>query len=335
MDRIAIIGLSPIGLSIGLALKRARLKETEVVGSSGERDELSAASKLGAVDWATGNLGKALEGAGLVVLDTPLSEMERLLEAIGPVLVDGCVVTDTGSAKVKAMEWADTHLDKGSSFVGGHPITNRSLTTPEDADASLFDGSYYGIVTSGSTDAGAVKTVVDMVETLGAKPLFMDAHEHDSYAAALKHLPLVVSCAMMGTAARTPTWADMSRVAEAEFGEITSLAALDPEESASFGTANKEALANWIDRLISELSAYRELLKEDGEGLADAFIEAWEARARWEAGKVATEGGVEVPSAAQSMAGMFVGKRMAERYSQISKAGQRPTWEYRKNRRKT
>lgn len=332
MDRIAIIGLSPIGLSIGLALKRARLQETEVVGSSGERDELSVASKLGAVDWATGNLGKALEGAGLVVLDTPLSQMEAMLEAIGPVLDDGCVVTDTGSAKVKVTEWADTHLDKGSSFVGGHPIINRSLATPDDA---LFDGSYYGIVPSESTDPDAVKSVVGMVETLGARPLFMDAHEHDSYAAALKHLPLVVSFAMMGTAARAPTWADMSRVAEAEFGEITKLAARDPEEGASLGIANKEALANWIDRLISELSGYRELLSEDGDGLADAFIEAWEARARWQAGGLADEGGVEVPSAGQTMAGMVVGRRMADRYRQISKAGQRRPWEYRKNRRKT
>ncbi len=49
MERITIIGTGVVGMSMGLALKRANLRNTEVVGSSGDRDALSVGAKAGGV----------------------------------------------------------------------------------------------------------------------------------------------------------------------------------------------------------------------------------------------------------------------------------------------
>ena len=171
MERITIVGMSPVGASIGLALMRARLGNTEIIGTSSDRSALSAAAKMGAMDRSISNIRGAVEGAQLIIVDMPLTETRDTLELIGEVAPDGCTVTDTGSAKVRAIEWALDALPKNVSFVGGHPLIKNSLASLEDASATAFDGADYCVIPSPNADGDAVRTVVGLVERLGAKPL--------------------------------------------------------------------------------------------------------------------------------------------------------------------
>ena len=50
MDRITIITAGPMGVSIGLGLRAAGLRDTVIVGSSGDRGLLASASRMGAFD---------------------------------------------------------------------------------------------------------------------------------------------------------------------------------------------------------------------------------------------------------------------------------------------
>ena len=84
------------------------------------------------------------------------------------------------------MEWADQLLPPTVSFVGGRPLIRKPFTKLEDASADLFQGSQYCISPADNADQTAVKTVVGLVELIGAKPLFLDPHEHDSYAVAME-----------------------------------------------------------------------------------------------------------------------------------------------------
>ena len=328
MERITIIGMGPIGVSIGLGLKRAGLEATEIVGAGSDRQALSHASNIRAIDVATRSLRTALSGAQMVILDAPLSGTRELLEAIGHSLEEGCVVTDTGTAKMQVMEWAQSYLPKGTSFVGGRPLPGRPATKLEDADAALFDGTYYCVIPSQTAGPESVKTVVGMVETLGASPLFLSAQEHDSFAAAVTHLPLVLSSALVGAITSSPSWRDISRLAGSEFKELSQLADSDPRESASTCLSNTDALVHWLDQIIHELYSYRNQLKEGNEDLLESFVRAWEERAKWEAGVVAGETDTEVRPPAQSVAGLVVGDRLAKRYRQVTDAKRRPPWKY-------
>lgn len=316
---------------MGMALKQARLSNTEVVGTSRDRDELTVATKVGAVDKAESNLRAAVEGAQLVILNATIADTKELLENLGPALEDGCVVTDTGSMKLRAIEWAEASLPKGVSFVGGHPLIKKSLRSMQDADHTVFQNIAYCVIPAKSADQESVKTVVGLVEMLGAKPLFMDAHEHDSYAVAMTQLPIVMSAAYVTATAGSPAWREMHRLAASEFREFSALAAGDPLDNETACLANAEEMVRWLDQLILELYSYRNQIAERSDSLIDALIKAWEARARWEAGAVVEDNSrPTLPSASESMAMAFFGERLVSRYKQMKDKDDKKSWKYTK-----
>lgn len=332
MERIAIIGTGVVGVSIGLALKRANLRNTEIVGSSGDRDALRIASKAGAYDEETTNLRNAVRGAQMIILDSPFTETRELMNAIAPIVEDGCVVTDTCVAKVKAMEWAEQLLPRNVSFVGGRPLIRKPFTSLEDASEDLFRGAQYCISPSNSADQTSVKTVVGMVELIGARPLFLDPHEHDSYAVAMEVMPTVLSSAFVTTTAGSDSWREMHKLAAATFAEYSRLASEDPLDNEAACYSNQEALVHWLDEYITELYSYRNMIKDSNDDLVETFIKAWEGRARWDAGAVVDAGENTLPSAGESMAVAFFGDRLTQRYRQMSGGEKKNAWTYLRNR---
>lgn len=329
MERITIIGMGPVGASIGLALRQARLSNTEIVGTDADREALSRASKAGAVEKAIGNLRSAVEGAQLVIMDTSLTDTKELLEVLGTDLADGCVVTDTGPLKMRVMEWAENSLSKGVSFVGGHPLLKKPVKDMKDGDATLFQGAHYCVIPSRSADQASVKTVVSLVETLGAKPFFLDASEHDSFSVAMSLLPTVLSAAYVTSTSRSGSWREMSRLASTEFELASHLATTDPQDSELACLANPDALVHWIDQLITELYAYRNYIKDKSDKLLESFIQAWEARGKWEVGVTDEDASrPNIPSLGQSMATMLVGERLVERHRQMTSEKKQSKWKY-------
>ncbi|MCH7744805.1 MAG: prephenate dehydrogenase [Chloroflexi bacterium] len=335
MDRITIIGFGAYGASIGLGLKKAKLSNTEIIGTSRERSVLASASKMGAVDKTMNNLGSAVTGANLVIMDTPITETRELLEAIGPLVSDGCVITDIGASKVIVMQWAKELLPKGVNYVGGHPLLKNPTFDIEESTPTLFEDIEYCIISGDTVDKGSLKTIVNLVETLGAKPLFMDPHEHDSYATAMSFLPMIVSSAFVNIAARSDGWREMHRLAASEYSEFSRLATTDPQDIEAACLANPDELVYWIDQMIAELYDYRTQIVNKDDKLLDTFVTSWEARARWEANVVIEDNRIKLPGAAESMAAAFFGERLANRYKELTdpNAKKKSPWQYFKRNR--
>src|SRR4030042_6952542 len=166
MRRIFIIGLGLIGCSIGLALKRAELDKTEVVGYARNSETAIKALKLGAVDRIERNLISTVNKADMVILATPAMAIKEILEQIGPHLPPGCTVTDTASTKVKVMEWAEEYLPATINFVGGHPMAGKELSGIEAAEATLFEGCTYCLSPNANASPMAAQTIADLVNKI-------------------------------------------------------------------------------------------------------------------------------------------------------------------------
>ena len=333
MERITIVGLGPIGTSVGLGLKRANLSNTEIIGTSRERRNASNANKVGAVDRTYAGLGAAVDGANLVILDADMGETEDLLKTLGQRLGPGAVITDLGVMKSKVVAWAEEYVKEGVYFIPGRPLPKKPIAALADADGEAFQDCRYCIVPPVSAPEAAVKTVVGMAEALGAKPFFMDALEHDSYAAGTSYLPVVLSAALVTATTSSESWREMHRLVSSEWETLSRLASDNPEDNHAIARANPELLVQWIDKLVLELQAYRTQIAEDSEDLKHVFIEAWEARARWEHGVVEDRVGPDLPTSMQSMGAFLFGDRLMRRQREMSEREKARQWTYDRGRR--
>ena len=322
MTTIAIVGTGLIGTSLALAIKRSNL-QVEIVGTDYDSTARSGAQKSGAFKKVEARLSSAIRGADVVVFATPIMAMREMMESAAHDFQEGCVVTDVGSSKKAVMQWAEEVLPKHVSFVGGHPMAGKELSGPQHADGDMFRGKAYCIVPSLTAEKAAVSSVTTMAEAIGAKPFFIGVDEHDSFVAAASHLPFMMSIALMGTASKSANWDDIAQLASSGFGDLSRLASGDPVMHRDICLTNPEPIVAWMDSYIRELYDLRNLLAKEGgpdpEAVEKVFTEAMEARARWQAGIFTTMDRIhtEIPSFAENMSEMFIGRRGVEAQKKI------------------
>jgi prephenate dehydrogenase len=301
MNKITIIGLGLVGNSIGMALKRAASPqgpssaklELQIVGLDPDRQrEADAMRRYASVDSIASNLEQAVEGADLVIIATPASAAREVLEAIDPYLAQGAVVTDTLPSKEQVMKWAGETLGKQVSFVGGHPIiaddspdglSDRSTPNPD-----LFRDARWAIMPRPGATNEALNRVIWLAETVGASPLFIDPFEHDSFLAAVSHLPVVAGAALWNVAHTSPSWGDMESFAQSGFKSATESLSAPPEIIAGALEGNRRVLLGWVNRYMLALGEIRDLLAqgpehEDGGGgsIASTLTEAHQSHKAW------------------------------------------------------
>ena len=318
MTIIAIVGTGLIGTSLALAIKASRL-QVDVVGTDYDSSARSGAQKTGAFKKVEARLSRAIRGADVVVFATPIMAMREMMESAANDFQEGCVVTDVGSSKKVVLQWAEEVLPKHVSFVGGHPMAGSELSGPQNADGTMFKGKAYCIVPSVNADKAAVSSITTMAEAIGAKPFFIGVDEHDSFVAAVSHLPFMLSVALMNTAAKSANWEDIGQLASSGFGDLTRLASGDPVMHRDICVTNPEPIVAWIDAYIRELYDLRNMLaNEDGpdpEAVKQVFVDAQDARARWQAGiftKLDRVSGPAIPTFGETMSEMFIGRRGME-----------------------
>jgi prephenate dehydrogenase len=281
MERIAIIGLGLIGGSLGLALKRAKVAEIEIVGLARHAETAQKALALGAIDKAETELSSAVKDAHLVIIATPLMVIKDVLQQLADCLPSGCIVTDTGSTKVQVIAWAQALLPSRIDFIGGHPMTGKETSGLGHAEAGLFQGCVYCLSETPNTSPEAIQLVIRLVELIGAKPLLITPAEHDRLVAAVSHLPMLLSAALVSATTNSPTWTQMSQLAASGYRDLSRLASGNPEMSRDICLTNKVNLLTWVGQYIEELSKYRHLIAEGSDELMQAFIQAQQARQRW------------------------------------------------------
>src|SRR5262249_51254457 len=136
-ERVALIGIGLIGSSLGRGL-RGNSPGTKLVAWARQTETWAAVRRLEIADDTTHDPAKAVEGADLVVVATPLSAYAEIGERIAPALKDGAIVTDVGSVKQAVIRDLGPHIPRGVHFVPGHPVAGTEHSGPESGFAELF-----------------------------------------------------------------------------------------------------------------------------------------------------------------------------------------------------
>lgn len=267
MTRVAILGTGLIGTSIALALRERGKSDVEVVGYDKYLDVARKAQQRGALHQVAHTPAEAIRGADLVILAVPPLAIEKLMEEIAPALGPDTVVTDTGSTKAEVLRWAAATLPHPEHFVGGHPMAGKTTFGPDAAEAGLFDGARYVVVPAVNSSERAVTTVVNLAETVGAKPMYMDAAEHDAYAAAISHMPMMAAVALFSMERASEAWPELSAMAAGGFRDMTRLSGTDPAMAFDIAVTNRQNISHWLERFASTLLDLRDRINDvDNEG---------------------------------------------------------------------
>jgi len=267
--RIAIIGLGLIGGSWGLALKAwAKTEEgkqnaIEIIGFDASGQRRSEADKMGVADKYVTTPMAAVKEAQVVLICTPVMSIRETFEDIANELTPGTIVTDTASTKRDVMRWAKEFLPITVNFIGGHPMAGRTGSI-EEASPELFRNAVYCLTPLPTAKAEAIDTLIRLIEAIGGGPRITDAEEHDSYVAAVSHLPFLTAATLMNLVGGSDGWREISRLAATGFQDSTRLAGGSVQMHLDICRTNNDAIISWLDRYQRSLSELRQMLEEAG-----------------------------------------------------------------------
>ena len=193
-----------------------------------------------------------------MILATPIFTFEGLFKQMRPMLKPGCIVTDVGSTKVLPHQWAERICQKAAHYVGSHPIAGSEQRGVEFARDDLFDQARC-ILTTTAGDGSRGRE--DPGETSGrpsAAPVqVMSPASTTASSRNISHLPHVMAAGLVNASDERDLM-----FAGKGFLDSTRIASGPPTIWTDVLLANRENIADGIDRLIAELAKLRAAIEE-------------------------------------------------------------------------
>ncbi len=276
--QIAFLGFGLIGGSIARAVRaNPESKDWTMAAWSPSGKGPRAAVEDGVIDVAGAKAEAVLREADLIVLGGPATSCLPLIDRLAgkwrTVIRPDAIVTDVASTKRAIVERADA---AGLWFVGGHPMAGTENVGYEASDADLFVDRPWVVVPGALAGESDIERVTDLAAACRAVVIQMDAAVHDRAVAAISHLPLIVSAALVEAVAIRPGNAASRAAARAEWPiaaglaaggwrDATRLALGDPAMGAAIAVTNAAELGARLRDMRAVLDAWQaELDRPDG-----------------------------------------------------------------------
>lgn len=259
--RMGVIGLGLIGGSMVLSLRQYGIV-TSVVGCDAHEPHAHTARALGIVDDLC-SIENIAERADVIVVAVPvdaaLSIVPQVLEQIQP----HHVVFDVGSTKQAVVAAVQAHHNRGR-FVATHPMWGTEHSGPEAAVATGFAGRAAVVCNSTESDADSLKLVQRLYTALGMQLVYMQAAEHDWYAAYGSHIAHLASFALANTLLEKEQWEmPIATLAGAGLQSCVRLAASSPAMWIPIFQQNRENITEALHAYIMQLQYLQQCIENN------------------------------------------------------------------------
>ncbi len=276
-NHIAIVGVGLIGGSFALASRRAGLAN-RITGWGNSPDSLERACLSGVIDGVEDAFDSGrVSDADLLYLAAPVGAIMDFLQTRARSIKPGAIVTDAGSTKREICRAACESLPEGVRFVGGHPMAGSHASGVEFADAGLFQGAPYALMSDERTDElktgdnQALDSMIEMVKAIGGLPVLTTPERHDRAVARISHLPQLLSTALAVAIAKSSSQEEME-LAGPGFFDMTRLAASRWPVWEDIFRTNADEIARALAEMSSEIEAMRPAFESSEHAkLRDAF----------------------------------------------------------------
>ena len=215
---------------------------------------LELARRQEIVHVADSDPAKILAGADLVILACPVSAIVDWLGRLPEYIQRPCIVLDIGSSKRMIVSALQT-LPANFVPIGGHPICGRERLSLENAERFLYRDAPFVLTSLERTSERAKSAALQIVEALGAEPIWLDADAHDRILAATSHLPYLLSSALA-----MATSVDCAPLIGPGFRSSTRLAGTPSSMMLGVLLSNRDNVLDAIERLQEQITALKSAL---------------------------------------------------------------------------
>src|SRR5512136_1611515 len=187
---VGVIGLGLMGGSIALALKGAC---RSISGYDIEPNTIAQAIERGIIQRPIDLRGAEVD---LLILAAPVSAILDWLDRIPPVFAGEFHLLDLGSTKTRIVERMRL-LPSRISPLGGHPMCGKETSGLDAAEGNLYRGCLFVLTPLEQTRPGTLNIALELIAALRARSLTLDPQWHDRAAAAISHLPYLISATLV------------------------------------------------------------------------------------------------------------------------------------------
>lgn len=253
--KAVIIGPGLIGASLGMILRKEKIADS-VIGVARRKSTVVYAKKIRAIDLGLHDIKKAVIGADLVILATPVATIKKIIRQIKDKLKKNCIVFDVGSTKKEIVRMAEQTLPKSVKFVGTHPMAGSEKTGPGNATDTLFRNSICFVVKTSKTNTSALNQVIKIWQRCSAKPVIINSVMHDKIVAQISHLPHLIAAAVVNSVQD-----DFLKFAATGFKDTTRVVSGDPGIWSEIAFSNRALILKSIGRFEKKLAVLKKSLK--------------------------------------------------------------------------
>ena len=262
----AIVGLGLIGDSYAKALRLLGAKQ--ILGMEHNEATLAQAQAMGIID------------VGMTAVDERLAQADVVICAIYPEAIASFIksnvehfkadvlITDVAGIKNNMIAEVQAALSPGMEFISGHPMAGRQSSGLGMAEAAIFHNANYIIVPEKGNSEAAICWLETFAKALGCKnTVRVTPEEHDRTIAFTSNLPHVTAVALMDSASYNEK---TKYFVAGSFRDGTRVADINPELWCALFLANKDKVADEIEKYMEQLELWRKALRAgDGETMKE------------------------------------------------------------------
>ena len=252
INKVHIIGMGLMGTNLGIKLID---KGLQVSGEDISQSNIDRAKKLNAIN-SNHNIDIEYD---LTVLAMPIKEIISSLKD-SKLQINSKVLIDLGGTK----EIICKHMNESTipSF-GGHPLCGIADNQTWDPTPEMYNEAPFLLCETKSSTSEAKNLVIDFVELINSKPIWIEPNKHDELISLTSHLPHILSSALVSIAMQKHEMDELLELASGGFDGATRLSRTSPNMISDMYLTNYSNVKNLIKKLIKELE--KVILIEDEE----------------------------------------------------------------------
>ena len=279
-DQVTIIGCGLIGSSVFKRLKKNR-KVKKVITYDNDKSVNEVIEKQKLSDEIFSNPNDAVKNADLILIATPISSFESVLNSIKDSFKSGSILTDTCSVKTSVNKIVRNKKLKNTSWVPGHPVAGTENSGPGAGLPDLFQDRWTILTPDENSREEDIKKVSTFWSSLGSKVKIMTDQEHDKILSFTSHLPHAIAYNIVKTSMDHDNKVknDIIRYSAGGLRDFSRIAASDPTMWKDIFIDNSSLIIEAINKFSESLDEFKKAIADkNSEKLLEIFKKSKEFR---------------------------------------------------------